>query len=125
MVAQKDILQNLDKKIDKIAKRMDETDENLKVLSQKMQKHYKNHKSQVSQLDQDLRNMLEERTSGKDFDHKERKIRRLQGQVKEIDDFLKAFKEIKPKPVEDFFFNPPTFPTYFTLPKKPSPFYPS
>jgi len=45
--------------------------------------------------------------------------------VKEIDDFLKASKEIKPKPVEDLFFNPPTFPTYFSQPERPSPFYPS
>jgi hypothetical protein len=39
--------------------------------------------------------MLEERTFGKNFDQKEREIRRLQGQVKEIDDFLKASKDIK------------------------------
>jgi predicted nucleic acid-binding Zn-ribbon protein len=125
LVAQNDILQNLDKRIDKITEKMDETDESLKVLSQKMQKHYRNLKAQVSQLDHDLRKMLEEKTFGKNFDQKEREIKRLQGQVKEIDDFLKASKDIKPKPIEDPLFNPPVFPTYFTQPERPSPFYPS
>ncbi|CAK8572957.1 unnamed protein product [Lathyrus sativus] len=39
MVSQNEILQNLDEKVDKIAEKIDETDEDLKVLSQKMQKH--------------------------------------------------------------------------------------
>jgi len=73
MVAQNDFLQNLGKKMDKITERMDETDENLKVLSQKMQKHYRNLMAQVSQLDQDLRNMLEERTFGKILTKKKEK----------------------------------------------------
>ncbi|KAI5433556.1 hypothetical protein KIW84_020735 [Lathyrus oleraceus] len=47
--------------VDKIAEKIDETDEYLKVLSQKMQKHYRSLKAQVSQLDRDLRQMLEER----------------------------------------------------------------
>lgn len=52
MVAQNDVLQNLNKKADKInEKKKDETDENLIVLSQKkMQKHYQNLKAQVSQM---------------------------------------------------------------------------
>ncbi|CAK8532514.1 unnamed protein product [Lathyrus sativus] len=100
MVSQNEILLNLDKKVDKIAEKRDETDEDLKVLSQKMQKHYKSLKAQVSQLDQDLWQMLEERAFGKTFDQKEREIRSLQSQVKDIDDFLRASHERKPKPVE-------------------------
>ncbi|KAI5444710.1 hypothetical protein KIW84_013112 [Lathyrus oleraceus] len=99
MVSQNEILQSLDKRVDKIAEKIDETDENLK--------------------------MLEERTFGKTFDQKEREIRNLQGQVKEIDDFLRASHERKPKPVENFFFDPPSFPTYFKQPERPSPFYPT
>ncbi|CAI8595172.1 unnamed protein product [Vicia faba] len=125
MISQNDILQNLDKKVDKIAERIDETDDYLKVLSQKMQKHYRSLKAQVSQLDRDLRQMLEERTFGKNFDQKEREIRNLQGQVKEIDDFLRASHERKPKPVENLFLDPPTFPTYFKRPERPSPFFPT
>ncbi|KAI5423649.1 hypothetical protein KIW84_030029 [Lathyrus oleraceus] len=41
MVSQNEILQSLDKRVDKIAEKIDETDDNLKVLSQKMQKHYR------------------------------------------------------------------------------------
>ncbi|KAI5429496.1 hypothetical protein KIW84_034183 [Lathyrus oleraceus] len=125
MVSQNEILQSLDKRVDKIAEKIDETDDNLKVLSQKMQKHYRSLKAQVSQLDRDLRQMLEERTFGKTFDQKEREIRNLQGQVKEIDDFLRASHERKPKPVENSFFDPPAFPTYFKQPERPSPFYPT
>lgn len=47
--------------------------------------------------------MLGQRTFGNYFDQKEREIRKLQDKVKEIDDFLKASKEIKLKPVEDPF----------------------
>ncbi|KAI5405968.1 hypothetical protein KIW84_052642 [Lathyrus oleraceus] len=99
MISQNEILQSLDKRVDKIAEKVDETDDNLK--------------------------MLEERTFGKTFDQKEREIRNLQGQVKEIDDFLRASHERKPKPVENSFFDPPTFPTYFKQPERPSPFYPT
>ncbi|KAI5400355.1 hypothetical protein KIW84_065297 [Lathyrus oleraceus] len=125
MVSQNEILQILDKRMDKIAEKIDETDDNLKVLSQKMQKHYRSLKAQVSQLDRDLRKMLEERTFGKNFDQKEREIRNLQGQVKEKDDFLRAYHERKPKPVENSFFDPPAFPTYFKQPERTSPFYPT
>lgn len=52
MVFQNEILQNLDKRVDKITKKIDETDEYLKVLSQKLHKHYRSIKAQVSQLDQ-------------------------------------------------------------------------
>ncbi|KAI5400362.1 hypothetical protein KIW84_065304 [Lathyrus oleraceus] len=52
MVSQNEILQSHDKRVDKIAEKIDETDDNLKVLSQKMQKHYRSLKAQVSQLDQ-------------------------------------------------------------------------
>ncbi|KAI5439436.1 hypothetical protein KIW84_025001 [Lathyrus oleraceus] len=99
MVSQNEILQNLDKRVDKIAEKIDETDEYLK--------------------------MLEERTFGKNFDQKKREIINLQGQVKEIDDFLRASHERKPKLVENSFFDPPTFPTYFKQPERPSPFYPA
>ncbi|KAI5416005.1 hypothetical protein KIW84_041158 [Lathyrus oleraceus] len=125
MVSQNEILQSLDKRVDKIAEKIDKTDDNLKVLSQKMQKHYRSLKAQVSQLDRDLRQMLEERTFGKTFDQKEREIRNLQGQVKEIDDFLRASHERKPKPVENSFFDPHAFPIYFKQPERPSPFYPT
>ncbi|KAI5423648.1 hypothetical protein KIW84_030028 [Lathyrus oleraceus] len=99
MVSQNEILQSLDKRVDKIAEKIDETDDNLK--------------------------MLEERTFAKTFDQKEREIRNLQGQVKEIDDFLRASHERKSKPVENSFFDPPAFPTYFKQPERPSPFYPT
>ncbi|KAI5431885.1 hypothetical protein KIW84_035863 [Lathyrus oleraceus] len=90
-----------------------------------MQKHYTSLKAQVSQLDRDLRQMLEERTFGKTFNQKEREIRNLQGQVKEIDDFLRASHERKPKPVGNYFFDPPIFPTYFKQPERPSSFCPA
>ncbi|KAI5404685.1 hypothetical protein KIW84_051738 [Lathyrus oleraceus] len=125
MVSQNEILQNLDKKVDKITEKIDEINEYLKVLSQKMQKHYRSLKAQVSQLDRDLRTMLEERTFGKTFDQKEREIRNIQVQVKEIDDFLRASHERKPKPVENNFFDPSAFPTYFKQPERFSPFYPA
>ncbi|KAI5438486.1 hypothetical protein KIW84_024286 [Lathyrus oleraceus] len=99
LVTQNEILQSLDKRVDKIAEKIDETDDNLK--------------------------MLEEITFGKNFDQKEREIRNLQGQVKEIDDFLRASHERKPKPVENSFFDPPAFPKYFKQPERPSPFYPT
>ncbi|CAK8543056.1 unnamed protein product [Lathyrus sativus] len=67
--------------------------------------------------------MLEVRTFGKTFEQKEREIINLQGQVKEIYDFLRAYHERKPKHVENSFFKPHTFPTYFTTPEKSSPFY--
>ncbi|KAI5424799.1 hypothetical protein KIW84_030838 [Lathyrus oleraceus] len=60
MVSQNEILQSLDKRVDKIAEKIDDTNDNLKVLSQKIQKHYRSLKAQVSQLDCDLRQMLEE-----------------------------------------------------------------
>lgn len=79
-----------------------------------MKKHYKILKAQVSQLDHDLRQMLEKRTFGNTFHQKEIEIRNLQGQVKDMGDFLRASHETKPKPVENSFFNSHTFPTYFT-----------
>ncbi|KAI5409459.1 hypothetical protein KIW84_055047 [Lathyrus oleraceus] len=97
MVSQNEILQSLDKRVDKIAEKIDDTDEYLK--------------------------MLEERIFGKTFDQKEREIKNLQGLVKEIDDFLRASHERKPKPIENSFFDPHTFPTYFKQPERSSPFY--
>ncbi|KAI5432124.1 hypothetical protein KIW84_036030 [Lathyrus oleraceus] len=68
MVSLNEILQNLEKRVDKIAEKIDKTYEYLKVLSQKMHKHYKSLKTQVSQLDRDLWQMLEERTFGRSPD---------------------------------------------------------
>lgn len=90
-----------------------------------MHKHYRSLKAQVSQLDCDLRQMLEEKIFDKTFDQKEREIRNLQGQVKEINDFLRASHERKLKPVENSFFDPPAFPTYFKQLERPYPFYPT
>ncbi|XP_073220669.1 uncharacterized protein [Cicer arietinum] len=125
MIAQNDTLQNLNRKVNKITEKIEETYEDLKFLSQKMQKHYRTLKAQVSKLDHDLRRMLEERTFGQEFDQKEREIRMLQGQLKEIDDFLRASKKEEYKHVEDPFFNPPNFPSYFSRPNRPSPLYPT
>lgn len=111
--------------MEKITEKLEQTDEDFKVLSQKMKKYYKNVKAQVSQLYYDLRKTLDEKTFGKNFDQKEREIIRLQAQVKEMDDFITTSKEHKPKPVEIFFVNPPTIPTYFTQPERPSPFFPT
>lgn len=69
--------------------------------------------------------MLGGRTFGNTFDQKEREIKSPQVQLKEMDDFLRASLERKPKSVENSFFNPHTFPTYFTRPEKISPFYPT
>ncbi|KAI5437556.1 hypothetical protein KIW84_023607 [Lathyrus oleraceus] len=94
MVSQNEILQNLDKRVDKIAEKIDETNEYLKVLSQKMQKHYRSLKAQVSHLDRDLRKVLGERTFGKTFDQKEREIRSLMiGTMKEWHHNLGTFKQ--------------------------------
>ncbi|KAI5388964.1 hypothetical protein KIW84_074570 [Lathyrus oleraceus] len=69
--------------------------------------------------------MLEEITFGKSLDQKEREIRNLQGQVKDINYFLRASHERKPEHVENSFFDPLVFPTYFKQLERPSPFYPT
>lgn len=42
-----------------------------------------------------------------------------------MDGFLRASNERKPRPIENYFCNPHTFPKYFTRPERPSPFYPN
>ncbi|MCH83771.1 polyprotein-like, partial [Trifolium medium] len=125
MIAQNDSLQNLNGKLDKTTERIEETEENLKILSQKMQKYYKDLKTQISQLNQVLRTMPSEQLFGTTFNQKEREMRTLKKQVKELDDIIRASKETnepQQKPIDNIFFNPPFFPTYFTRPERPPPF---
>ncbi|MCH85326.1 polyprotein-like, partial [Trifolium medium] len=125
MIAQNDSLQSLNEKIVKTTERIEETEENLKILSKNMQKYYRDLKAQISQLNQDLRTMPREQLFGTTFNQKEREMKNLKKQVKELDDIIKAFKESKEpqqKPIESIFFNPPSFPTYFTRPERPPPF---
>ena len=84
-----------------------------------MQKHYISLKAQVAQLDHELTQML-----GKiAFDRKEREFRKLQRQVKKMDDYVRAFCEHKPMPDENSFLGLMSFPSYFTKPDRPSSFY--
>ncbi|MCH80872.1 polyprotein-like [Trifolium medium] len=134
MIAQNDSLQSLNGKMVKVTEKIEETEENLKMLSQKMQKYYKDLKAQISQLNQDLRTMPSEQLFSATFNQKEREMRTLKKQVKELDDIIRASKESKEphqRPIESIFLNPPTFPTYFTKPERHPhflltyPFFPS
>lgn len=126
IIAQNESLQTMGEKLEKVTEKMEETDQDLKVLSHKMQRHYKELKEEVAKLDRDLRTMLDERMFGKAFDQKEREIRTLQKQLKEMDDFIQASKEHKAEPVRSRFSSTPAFSTVpafspsFTQPKRPS-----
>ncbi|MCH83046.1 polyprotein-like [Trifolium medium] len=125
MIAQNDSLQGLNGKMVKVTERIEEAEENLKVLSQKMQRYYKDLQAQISQLNHDLRTMSSEQLFGTTFNQKEKEMRNLKKQVKELDDIIKASKQSKEpqkKPIDNIFFNPPSFPTYFTIPERPPPF---
>jgi len=84
--AQNSILQRLDQKMETISMHLEKSDEKLQLLSSKMRKYYKQLSSEISRLDEEWKSM----TFGEASHAKEREIRRLKAQIKELDDYISA-----------------------------------
>jgi len=84
--AQNSILQRLDQKMETISMHLEKSDEKLQLLSSKMRKYYKQLSSEISRLEEEWKSM----TFGEASHAKEREIRRLKAQIKEMDDYIAA-----------------------------------
>jgi len=84
--AQNSILQRLDQKMETISMHLEKSDEKLQLLSSKMRKYYKQLSSEISRLEEEWKSM----TFGEASHAKEREIRRLKAQIKDIDDYIAA-----------------------------------
>jgi len=84
--AQNSILQRLDQKMDTISIHLEKSDEKLQLLSSKMRKYYKQLSSKISRVEEEWKSM----TFGEASHAKEREIRRLKAQIKELDDYISA-----------------------------------
>ena len=135
--AQNSNLKKIDEKIDHISIQVDESEKRLQYLSSKMRKYYKKLLTDISQLEEELRHTK----FGEEMNAKDREIRKLSAQIRDLDaqiDYLMKAektpaKSLDPDPIS-LFAPPPlasytspfqTPPPYFTTPSFQPPSFPS
>ena len=76
--AQNTVLQNLDHKVQSVATQVQNTDKKIDNIATQFEQMYTNLKNIVTLLDSEIRQMIQQRYWGLEFDKKEAEIRRLQ-----------------------------------------------
>ncbi|KAH9686179.1 hypothetical protein KPL70_014272 [Citrus sinensis] len=112
--AQNHTLQQLGKKIDRVATQVSQTETKVDSISSRLDQMYIHLQDRISELDADLRRMINNHIWGPEFNIKEAEIRKLKAELSRIDAEKtrpSLFTQSQPKPV-----SPPFFETY-------SPFY--
>ncbi|KAH9668370.1 hypothetical protein KPL70_021389 [Citrus sinensis] len=117
--AQNHTLQQLDKKIDRVANQVSQTETKVDSISNRLDQMYLHLQDRISELDADLRRMINNHIWGPEFNKKEAEIKKLKAELSRID-AEKArpsfFTQPQPTPV-----SPPIFETYapFYTPSRP------
>jgi len=88
--AQNAMLQRIDAKVDKITTNLEANDQKLQHLSTTLQKHYRESKKKIALIEEKLQEMLDARTWGEEFVTKERELRHLKEEVRQMDELAKA-----------------------------------
>ena len=83
--AQNETLVDIHKKVNHISLRTDHIESKMDSITSQMQQIYQNLQSRISQLDSELRAMLSHNYYGPEFDKKEKKIRKLKAELKQIE----------------------------------------
>ncbi|KAH9668421.1 hypothetical protein KPL70_021414 [Citrus sinensis] len=117
--AQNHTLQQLGKKIDRVANQVSQTETKVDSISHRLDQMYLHLQDRISELDADLRRMINNHIWGLEFNKKEVKIRKLKAELSRIDaekSRPSLFTQPQPTPV-----SPPLFDTYapFYTPSRP------
>ncbi|KAH9668396.1 hypothetical protein KPL70_021399 [Citrus sinensis] len=118
-IAQNHTLQQLGKKIDRVANQVSQTETKVDSISNRLDQMYLHLQDRISELDADLRRMINNHIWGPEFNKKEAEIKKLKAELSRID-AEKArpslFTQPQPTPV-----SPPIFETYapFYTPSRP------
>ncbi|KAH9705025.1 hypothetical protein KPL70_011712 [Citrus sinensis] len=117
--AQNHTLQQLGKKIDRVATQVSQTETKVDSISSRLDQMYIHLQDRISELDVDLRRMINNHIWGPEFNKKEAEIRKLKAELSRIDAEKtrpSLFTQSQPTPVF-----PPFFETYspFYTPSRP------
>ena len=117
--AQNHNLQQLGKKIDRVANQVSQTETKVDSISSRLDQMYLHLQDRISELDADLRRMISNHLWGPEFNKKEAEIRKLKAELSRIDAEKvrpSLFTQPQPSPV-----SPPFFDTYapFYTPSRP------
>ena len=117
--AQNQTLQQLGKKIDRVASQVSQTETKVDSISSRLDQMYIYLQDRISELDTDLRRMINNHIWGPEFNKKEAEIRKLKAELSRIDAEKtrpSLFTQPQPTPV-----SPPFFETYapFYTPSRP------
>ncbi|KAH9792641.1 hypothetical protein KPL71_004209 [Citrus sinensis] len=117
--AQNQTLQQLGKKIDRVASQVSQTETKVDSISSRLDQMYIHLQDRISELDTDLRRMINNHIWGPEFNKKEAEIRKLKAELSRIDAEKtrpSLFTQPQPTPV-----SPPFFETYapFYTPSQP------
>ncbi|KAH9716750.1 hypothetical protein KPL71_021566 [Citrus sinensis] len=108
--AQNHTLQQLGKKIDRVATQVSQTETKVDSISSRLDQMYIHLQDRISELDTDLRRMINNHIWGPEFNKKEAEIRKLKAELSRIDvekTRPSLFTQPQPTPV-----SPPIFETY-------------
>ncbi|KAH9801875.1 hypothetical protein KPL71_001187 [Citrus sinensis] len=117
--AQNHTLQQLGKKIDRVATQVSQTETKVDSISSRLDQMYIHLQDRISELDADLRRMINNHIWGPEFNKKNAEIRKLKAELSRIDAEKtrpSLFTQSQPIPV-----SPPFFETYspFYTPSRP------
>ncbi|KAH9752154.1 hypothetical protein KPL71_014584 [Citrus sinensis] len=108
--AQNQTLQQLGKKIDRVASQVSQTETKVDSISSRLDQMYIHLQDRISELDTDLRRMINNHIWGPEFNKQEAEIRKLKAELSRIDAEKtrpSLFTQPQPTPI-----SPPFFETY-------------
>ncbi|KAH9734699.1 hypothetical protein KPL71_017463 [Citrus sinensis] len=117
--AQNQTLQQLGKKIDRVASHVSQTETKVDSISSRLDQMYIHLQDRISELDTDLRRMINNHIWGPEFNKKEAEIRKLKAELTRIDAEKtrpSLFTQPQPTPVSPLFFE--TYTPFYT-PSRP------
>ncbi|KAH9686122.1 hypothetical protein KPL70_014243 [Citrus sinensis] len=122
--AQNHTLQQLGKKIDRVATQVSQTETKVDSISSRLDQMYIHLQDRISELDVDLRQMINNHIWGPEFNKKEAETRKLKAELSRIDPEKtrpSLFTQSQPTPVSPPFFD--TYSPFYTLSRPQQPVY--
>ncbi|KAH9724647.1 hypothetical protein KPL70_007562 [Citrus sinensis] len=122
--AQNHTLQQLGKKIDRVATQVSQTETKIDSISSRLDQMYIHLQDRISELDADLRRMINNHIWGPEFNKKEAEIRKLKAELSWIDAEKtrpSLFTQSQPTPVSPLFFE--TYSPFYTSSQPQQPVY--
>ncbi|KAH9801869.1 hypothetical protein KPL71_001186 [Citrus sinensis] len=122
--AQNHTLQQLGKKIDRVATQVSQTETKVDSISSRLDQMYIHLQDRISKLDADLKWMINNHIWGPEFNKKEAEIRKLKAELSRIDAEKtrpSLFTQSQPTPVSPLFFE--TYSPFYTPSRPQQPVY--